>query len=97
MTTVLFILNLLSIIAALIAVAASRAYNESQRTICRLHGELADTQIQLRDTLEHWHEAKHMGITSTECADCKHETDTCKKLDCYGGLQVCVNDEEDKL
>lgn len=90
MTTALFIMNLLAIIAALISLAASRAYTESQKEIRRADGELADTQIQLRD-------ATHMGITSTKCADCKHETDTCKKLDCHGGLQVCVNDEEGKL
>lgn len=90
MTTALCIMTLLTIIAALIAVAASRAYNESQQTIRRLHGDLADTQIQLRDALEQWHEATRTGITTTKCADCMHETDTCKKLDCHGNIQVCI-------
>lgn len=59
MITIVLLLAAVAAIAVLVAVSACKAYNESQREVRRLHGDLANTQIQLRDTLELWHNAEH--------------------------------------
>lgn len=67
MITIVILLATVAAIAVLVAVSACKAYTESQREVRRLHGDLANTQIQLRDTLELWHTAEQKLKESNTC------------------------------